>query len=64
MYVWPRLARYIRYIQVKHLLFIRSILKMEIHEVVRLIFIKRFNTFNEDIAKAEENKFMSPIFGM
>ena len=51
-----------RYIQVKKMLFIRTILKMDENAVIRKIFEARFKVFVSDVDKQTRNQFMSPVF--
>ena len=53
-----------RYIQVKKMLYIRTILKMDANAVIRKIFESRFKVFMSDIDKCTRNQFLSPIFDM
>ena len=50
------------YIQVKKLLFILSILKMEPQNTVKKIFELRLTQFSCDMIKSRENRFRSPVF--
>ena len=51
-----------RLIQVKKMLFIRTILKMDENAVIRKIFAARFKVFVNNIDKHSRNQFMSPVF--
>ena len=53
-----------RYIQVKNMLFIRTILKMDENAVIRKIFEAQFKVLVNDIDKHTRNQFMSPVFDM
>ena len=58
---WMRIERII---QVKKLLFIRSILKMEDTEVIKRIFLARHATFMDDPVSGALNERLSPIYDL
>ena len=58
---WMRIERFI---QVKKMLFIRTILKMDDKPIIRNIFIAQFKVFANDIDKHTKKQFMSPVFDM
>ena len=53
-----------RYIHVKKMLFIRTILKMDQDAIIRKIFVARFEVFMSDVDMYVRNQFHSPIFDM
>ena len=53
-----------RVIYVKKLLFIHTILAMDRQEIVRMIFVEKFNSYLNDPENAAENRYGSPIYDM
>ena len=58
---WLEITSFVR---VKQLLLVRSILRMDRENVVRVIFELRLKSFCENIDKRRMNRFKSPIFNI
>ena len=58
---WLKITSFVR---VKQLLFVRSILRMDPDNVVRVIFELRLISFCENIDERRKNMFKSPIFNI
>ena len=52
------------YIQVKQLLFVRTILKLDPENVIRKIFELRLKVFYDNVEVCRRNRYRSPIFNM
>ena len=55
---WLKLTSYIK---VKKLLFVRSILKMDPRNVIRVIFVKRLSKYESDVCQCRKNVHRSPV---
>ena len=58
---WLKITSFVR---VKQLLFVRSILRVDPENVVRVIFELRLKSFCENIDERRMNRFKSPIFNI